>query len=126
LVALGFGFYGRCWCAVCSRHWQGAKAGSRYHQKHKNHKQLFLHNWSLRRVNDSHPVSYWVERTSTLSGSATPMRGKSRTCRGPHFFIAVLDRCLFTKLDGKSETCRASEWLSQYRTIVKRVSEARP
>src|SRR5262249_54029983 len=51
-------------------------------------------------------------------GSATPMRGKSQTCRGGPSslfglrpaLLAVIDRLDLARRFGKSETCRASEW----------------
>jgi hypothetical protein len=48
-------------------------------------------------------------------GSATPMRGKSPTCRQQTYLLsAVLDReIVFNESSGKTKTCRASEWQSQ-------------
>jgi len=52
-------------------------------------------------------------------GFATPMRGKSPTCRTRYQTLpvfapkAVVDRPMFlTKPFGKSKTCRASAWQS--------------
>jgi hypothetical protein len=49
---------------------------------------------------------------------ATPMRGKSPTCRHAHFinWASTLDGQdqYLKKTFGKSETCRASEWQSQH------------
>src|SRR5262245_31480377 len=64
------------------------------------------------------------EGSFSSHGSATPMRGKSPTCRKARFQeVAVSDRKRkvgdpkkkVRTADGKSETCRASEWQSQVR-----------
>src|SRR6266850_7732633 len=65
------------------------------------------------------PSAALIYLTHYGNGSATPMRGKSATCRRrTFFFIRVFDppRSKTVQINGpplgKSETCRASEWQS--------------
>jgi hypothetical protein len=55
-----------------------------------------------------------TELSDSSNGSATPMRGKSPTCRQAHLFSFPRSEtaAFYEKHHGKSETCRASEWQS--------------
>ena len=64
-----------------------------------------------------------------LSGSASPTRGKSLTCREDSPNLAVYDRgseTLRRKVaDGKSKTCGASAWQSQFAGSATRQRKAK-
>ena len=55
------------------------------------------------------------EEAPISNGFATPMRGKSMTCRKSFLGPAVYDRRVEDRLVGKSETCRSSAWHSHQR-----------
>src|ERR1700730_4019044 len=86
---------------------------------------------------DFYSASFQVSVYYIRCGSATPMRGKSLTCREASLSLTVYDRRELCQTGsetqekeglaaGKSATCRASAWQSPCATLWRRCSYSRP